>query len=107
MLWQGTRRGALSALCRGTRGAFPLLSLVRVATAHEDRRVLRAAPARRRQGTTRVALAEQRPARALQRVERDGRRRERGIASGIGGGSTGPLPQSGQAADVSARRSST
>ena len=28
MLWQGTRHGALSALRRGRRGAFPLLSLV-------------------------------------------------------------------------------
>src|SRR6266511_17640 len=56
MLWNARSRGALSALWRGQRGAFPLLSLVRVASAHEDRRVLLAAPARCRQGATCFAI---------------------------------------------------
>src|SRR5205807_1065646 len=99
--------GALRALRRGGGGAVSLLSLVRGATAQEDRRVLHAASARRREGLTRYALSHRGSARPLQRLERERRRGGRGVSRRARGLAGRAIPTGDHAAGVSARRSST
>jgi hypothetical protein len=90
-LWQATSHGAMRALWKGRRGAFPLLSLVRGSAAQEDGRVLHAAPARRRKGATRDAIPDGRSTRPLQRVGRKRRCRRRRLARRARSGQAGPL----------------
>src|SRR5213593_1798548 len=99
--------GAMRALWRDPRGAFPLLPLVCGTAAPEDRRVLLAASTRRRQSVARDALPHGGSARPLQRLEREWRGRRRRLARRARGRTSCELPAAGQAAGVSARRSST
>src|SRR5699024_6482673 len=84
--------GRLRALHRAGRGGAPLLPLVRRAAAPQAGRVLPPAPARPRQGASRLALPRRLAARPLQRLGRAGRRRGRRLDRRGRGGAARVVP---------------
>src|SRR5438874_8321765 len=76
----------------GAGVVVPLLPLVRGTAAAQAGRVLPRASAGRRQSAARLALPDRGSARPLQRLERGGRGRGRGLAGRGGGRAAGRLP---------------